>query len=132
MIYKTIIVELTISNYLLRPIIKFVNYSYQSTNFVPYELINDNIIIKEHESVRNLGSIYDIICLKKYGYILQIENFIQQNLDYYWLKYQLNPRKMRQASAFMLLAMNQYDHLIYHTQINIITDNLYHALFDRN
>ena len=101
--YDCKIYSMTVSDYFIRPIQYFINKHY--TNFVPYKMVNDYIIIDKSEYVRNLAFIYDVLQMNQYGYSINntVYNSITSNINYYKHKFNLDKKSMRQASAFLLL-----------------------------
>jgi len=124
--YNCQIFSMTIADYFFGPVQNFFNKYY--TNFVPHSIINDKIFINESDTVRNLGTIYDILQMKSIGYYFdkQTLDAIIQNVDYYKNKYNDHPDEMRQALPFLLLSIkliNTNDTYIYS-----ITKYLYEQL----
>ena len=119
--YDCDIYSMTIADYFIKPIIEFINTNY--VTFVPYMVNNNTVVSNKAEDVRNLATMYDILELRKFGYKVNksVIDAIINNIDYYKSKYLLNPKSMRQASAFLVLNLhitNPKD-----KTINIIKDN---------
>ena len=79
---------------------RFYKENYRS--FIPYALVEEEVIVEKSESVRNLGSIGDVIKFSGMYDLRDKSKVILDNLGYYWKKYESNRDKYRQASAFML------------------------------
>lgn len=124
--YRAEIFTKSIKDYLFEPIISFINKYYHK--FVPYEIVNKKLYTKKNEDVRNLATIYDIIKLKEYGYLLNnnVLNTVKNNIEYYKSKY--IKYNFRQASAFLLLILNYIDKN--DPLINTIVEKLYDQLND--
>lgn len=75
------------------------------TEFVPYEYRNNKIIVNKSQYVRNVATLYDILQLEAFIDKRRLTNFIVSNINYYLVEFKENPLKMRQASAFLLLAL---------------------------
>ena len=88
----------------------FINKNYKF--FVPYEMTKNNKIryIKE-EYVRNLATLHDFLIIQYYTNSIdqKIMKKITRDINYYVNIYEENPVKLRQASAFLLLALNKLD-----------------------
>ncbi|XWV25690.1 AMMECR1 domain protein [Tupanvirus soda lake] len=125
--YNCQIISMSIADYFFVPIQDFFNKNYNI--FIPYSISsNDDIYIDEHENVRNLASIYDILQMQKYGYGISNKTFtaIKNNIEYYKHKYESNPQSMRQASAFLILCLyilNKNDKFV-HTIKNYLLGEL--------
>ena len=120
--YECDIYDMTISQYLINPFQKFINTKYGK--FVPYMVSNNNIVIIKSENIRNLATIYDILQMANYGFLLNdfVLNAIQDNLNFYKNKYFDNPNKLRQASPFLMLSLNLINKN--DNTINVIKNNL--------
>lgn len=107
--YKCVTHSMTIADYFMIPIQKFVNTFYKT--FIPYSVSNNIIVVDKTEDVRNLATIYDILQMQKHGYQLndQVNNAIINNINYYKSKYISNKNAMRQSSAFLLLDLYLID-----------------------
>lgn len=117
-----------LNNYLIN-YLKFIKNKYQ--DFVPYEYNknNDEIIVNREQYVRNIATIYDILIFNKKVKILDNKFFekINRDLDYYVELYKKSnyQEEMRQASAFLILALNIVDKKKYKYSIETISKNLY-------
>jgi len=124
--YNCLVYSMPIINYFLVPIQNFINTKYNT--FVPYMVVGNNVIIDKSEDIRNLGSIYTILKLHKYGYRVNEDVIVSitNNIEYYKEKYLRNKQKMRQASAFLMLdtyLINPSD-----PAVNLIREELYSQL----
>lgn len=106
--YKCTIFSKKIVDYLLEPIVEFINTKY--TNFVPYGTTNNHTIIDKSDHVRNLASIYNIGQIIKLGYPIhdRVITSIKQNLSEYVKKY-TEAKLTEQEAAFLLLALLIFD-----------------------
>lgn len=81
--YDTIIESKSIVNYLLDPIIDFINNNYG--DFIPYDITGTTINRDKNQNVRNLATIYDLLRMHQYGYKFDdivIKN-MHSNLEFY-------------------------------------------------
>lgn len=122
-----------LNNYLIN-YLKFIKNKYQ--DFVPYfyEYNNDKIIINKEQYVRNVATIYDILIFNKRVKILDNKFFqkINRDLEYY-IKLYKKPKykkQMRQASAFLILALNIVNKNKYKNLIKSISEELYKNIDD--
>lgn len=78
--------------------------------FIPYNINKNNVKIDKEQYVRNLATINDL--LKIYNYNKNVKNLfprIKNNLDYYLKIYFEDKQRMRQASSFLILALQNID-----------------------
>lgn len=97
--YHAIIDKMKIMDYYVNPILNFIN-SY-SGDFIPYSIINKTPITDKSQSIRNIGTIYDLLCMEDYGYLLKpnIKEMFSKNITYY-----TNSKISYQAMSFLILA----------------------------
>lgn len=119
--YKTTEYSASIVDYLIEPIVDFINSRY--VNFVPHTINGSIILTDKTDAVRNLATINTILQLEKYGYHLNstVLVAIDNNLAYYKEKNITN-----QALAFLLqdlYLINKYD-----VNIDVIKRKLYRRL----
>lgn len=106
--YRAHIVSKSLFDYLILPVKATIEKIYK--DFIPYELVNNKVIVDVHQDVRNLGTIYDILKMEDYGYQLnnQVKQKMVNNVEYYVNKYQQNKdSNMKQASIFLLLNLDK-------------------------
>jgi len=88
----------------------FLEFNLQNyKDFIPYEINNHNVRIDKSQYVRNLSTINDILKLQKYKNIKQLLPTINKNLEYYINIFNKNNKQMRQASSFLILALQNSD-----------------------
>lgn len=97
-IYKKIFSELSLK-ILELDVCTFYKEKYNS--FIPYAY-NGNVIIDKEQAVRNVGSIGDVIKFSKMYDLGDKMKIIENNLDYYYKKYEENSEEYRQMSAFLI------------------------------
>lgn len=100
--YKCKIKSIPVIDYYFIPILEFINNNYGS--FIPYIIDNLKISIDKSQDVRNIATIYDILRLNDYGYLINsnIKQKMKNNLDFY------KDKKNSQSWAFLLLALDYY------------------------
>lgn len=109
--------------------LEFIKNKYKK--FIPYEYNNDKIIINKEQYVRNIATIYDILIFNKRVKILDNNNKILKNINRdleYYIKMYKKPKykkQMRQASAFLILALNIVNKNKYKNLIKSISEELY-------
>jgi len=103
--YKAKIISLSLASYFIDPTYQTINNIYN--DFVPYMIHNNHIQIDKTQDVRNIATMYDILQLESYGYNLKFKHQLVQNIHYYIDVYKQNRKQMRQASGFLLLALNK-------------------------
>lgn len=118
-------------------VVRFVNHYYR--DFVPYEVKNNHVIIDKTEYVRNIATMYDILCVQNHFYSgeksgqgvkVSTLNTIHANADYYLEIYKENPSALRQASSFLALLLHTISAVEYAADITQITDTLYQEVDD--
>ena len=88
----------------------FLDFNLQNyKDFIPYEINNHNVSIDKSQYVRNVATINDILKLQKYKNINQLLPIINKNLEYYINIFNKNNKQMRQASSFLILALQNSD-----------------------
>lgn len=94
--------------YLFLPkILDFLNKNYD--DFIPYAIEHDKTIRDKNEAVRNIATIYDMY---RAGTVFSDQlsrNVLEKmtkNIMEYATQYQKNPKQLRQASSFLLLAIS--------------------------
>jgi AMMECR1 domain-containing protein len=139
--YETIIIQKTLQNIYKKDggyidnsdIIKtnfgkFLNNYYKKFEFIPYQVIQNQIIIDKNQYVRNIATLTDCLNLVQ-NLNDETKEFIKKNLDYYIEIYLKNNKLLRQASGFLALGLNKLDQEnktnIYSKLINKIINNLY-------
>jgi hypothetical protein len=108
--YQTIQYSKSIKDLFKRPFLEtyftqfhqFISKNYN--NFIPYEVVNNKSRVDESQFVRNIASINDILT---YDFVFKkkITTNIVNNLEFYKDKFNLKNKPMRQASAFLILAL---------------------------
>lgn len=117
-------------------IVAFVNRYY--TDFIPYEVRKNRVVIDKTEYVRNIATMYDMLQLQSHFYAAasargihpSVLQKIQENADYYVEIYKRNPSDMRQASAFLALLLQNISKTKYEADIAQITQALYQQVDD--
>lgn len=101
--YESFIQKKSIADYLIKPIINFINISYD--DFIPYEITGKEIKYDTSQSVRNAAMMYHLLQATKYGYKLsdKVVNNIGRNSHYY-IKNIINFDA--QTKAYMMLVYN--------------------------
>jgi len=98
--------------------------------FIPYSYIEKKVITDENQNVRNVATLYDILQLNKFNKINEkLYNKIEKNIEFYLSKFYNNKKLMRQASAFLLLALYNLDSKKYKKDILNISNYLYKSLY---
>ncbi|MEM0353960.1 MAG: AMMECR1 domain-containing protein [Thermoplasmata archaeon] len=107
--YECAIYSLTLVDYLVKPIQKFVNQKYDL--FVPFRITKGITIIDKTEHVRNLSSIYEFLLMDKNNYKLEnsVLKKIARDLKFYKSIYLEDKHSMRHASVYLMLGMYLYD-----------------------
>ena len=92
-------------NFLIGEYSDYINNNYK--DFIPYQTnLNNSKVIDKDKDIRNLMSIDSILKFQSYLHPNVISN-INDNLEYYKDKFNKNKKSMRQASSFLLLALNK-------------------------
>ena len=107
--YECRIEQLTITDYFLKPIQKFINNNYH--DFVPYAINQNKLIIDKTEAIRNLAMIYDLLQMDQLNYSLsnQVKMAIKNNVSYYQKLFHQHENYNRQASSFLLMNLYMID-----------------------
>ena len=102
----------------------FLNANYGS--FIPYIVDSkNNIHIDKTQNVRNVATIHDSLYFNKH-LKKHVKKSIINNLNYYKTKFDHNKEDMRQASAFLLLALQKLR--LHPETIKIICKYLYNSI----
>jgi AMMECR1 domain-containing protein len=131
--YDTVIYQKKIIDYLIEPMINHINDYYKDhpIQAIPYSITKSlKVISDDSQDVRNMGLISDIVLLKTRGFKFDdiVEKVIKANLNEYIKKFNSDPNEYRQASAFLLLALHNYNNKEYESDIKIISKYLYENL----
>lgn len=124
-------------NKVVNTIVECINRYY--TDFIPYEITQNHVVINKTEYVRNIATMYDIMQLQNHFYSdatstggihVRTLHKIHENADYYLAIYKKNPSAMRQASAFLLVLLKMISEVKYAKDIVQITNALYQQVDD--
>tara|TARA_Y100000034_G_C6884983_1_gene406189 strand:+ start:617 stop:2071 length:1455 start_codon:yes stop_codon:yes gene_type:complete len=92
-------------NFLVEEYSDYINNNYN--DFIPYQTnLNNSSTINKDKNIRNLMSIDSILNFQSYLHS-NVLSSIDDNLEYYKQKFYENKKSMRQASSFLVLALNK-------------------------
>ena len=97
------------ATWIIKRFIRLMNKIYE--DFVPYSINKEwEVTIKKNQKVRNCATLYVILKLQKLigGFSEQVMKNVKKDMDYYIELYESHNRPMRQASAFLGLAIKEY------------------------
>lgn len=102
--YKCKTVEMRLIDYFCSPFNEFINLAYSKAKFVPHNVEDNVVYVDKLDSVRNVATIRDALCLNDLGYLLksQAREYIVRDLNNYYKLFDKNPRKYRQTAPFLL------------------------------
>lgn len=115
--YQCQIFERSLLDFFIMPVTNFLNQHY--TEFVPYTIKNDVVYIDKEETVRNIGTIGDLLKIKSLGYEMKFSNLMKENLEEY-----LQQKLSLQETSFMIVALyllkdHRYQKLCQHVLANL-------------
>jgi len=97
------------ATWIIKRFIRLMNKIYE--DFVPYSINKRwEVTFKRTQKVRNCATLYIILKLQRLvgGFTEQVMENVKNDMDYYIELYESHNRPMRQASAFLGLAIKEY------------------------
>jgi len=97
------------ATWIIKRFIKLMNEIYE--DFVPYSINKESkVTVNKNQKVRNCGTLHLILLIQRLvgGFSEDVMENVKNDMEYYIELYESHNRPMRQASAFLGLAIKEY------------------------